>query len=244
MPPTEPQNQTPQPLTNAPVPPLGQPSSGMPVQPTPPVKSKAVPILLGVIIVLVVLAIAGWVYASSKNKNSSNASNQAATTNPVTPVATSSTDKAATTAKTADTVDTLCYSFTLPTPHDDIGSDNRCTSSYMYGKDKVASIIVDTPVVPQVASLAELVTNWKKYNSDTIVSETKTTLGAYDAQKIVTKKTSVSGTTSNITLLVYTADKYKIQNITVNGFELRGRYDDQYGSKAGVDSILDSWQWK
>ncbi len=244
MPPEQQPEQIQQPaIESQPVSNVQTPPAMLPQQPTPK-KSKIVPILIGVIILLIILVISGWVYATkNKNNNNSSATKAPAVNTPATPSVNSNVNKS-TVSKSADTVDTLCYSFALPTPHGDVGVDNRCTSSYMYGKDNVASVVVDIPVVPQVATLSELITNWKKHNTDSIVSETQTKLGTYDAQKIITKKTTVSSTTNNITLLVYTGNKYKIQNIAVSGFEIRGRYDDQYGSKVGIDSILASWQWK
>ncbi len=137
-----------------------------------------------------------------------------------------------------------CFKIALPADNDLSDTDNSCLITAYYGKDKITSVNTYTFTVTD-GTLAENVSKWKSQSAadSTIISETTTKVGGQDADAIVYKGKGTYAT-PQIVVLVYTGSKYKIENIPVNGFQILGRYDDQYSSKTTFDQILASWQWK
>jgi hypothetical protein len=139
-------------------------------------------------------------------------------------------------------LDRQCFSVAVPSDND-AGTENDCILIVHYGKDKVAGFTI-SPFTKPTASMSDNVATWKSMNqSDTIVSEENVKFGGLDAVKIVHKPAGAY-TSPQVEYFVGTGDKYKVGGYTVSGFQLTGRYDDQYDSKSTLDTVISTWQWK
>ncbi len=138
-------------------------------------------------------------------------------------------------------VDRLCFATVLPKDHD-LGPENSCQFSAHYNGGAAGFSIL--PFTKFKAGLPENVTAWQdnqKQLGGTITSTESIKMDGIDATKI-TYKTGGSYSLTNLTVLIGTGSKYKIDNIPVSGFELTATaYDKQ---KAIFDTILGNWKWK
>lgn len=238
--------------TPNPTPPVSDPTTPPPqpgvVGPTPPAatpgaspgKSKKPMMIILIVVVLLALGAAAYVFMS---KDSDKSSDSKTDTSKSTSSNTNSNSSNNTTTSTADKIDTICYSFTVPTPHEELPTENTCdTASLHYGDSYTSSIDVFAST-NGYKNISELVSRWKKdHNSVTITKEEDTKVGGLAAKKI----TYTSGGVGFVAYVVPTTGKdYKIQAYPIDGFFILGSYSaTNKGSIEGTDSIIASWAWK
>lgn len=195
--------------------------------------------VIGAVLVVIVITVGAFLAfaGDDKSKNSKNTKDQATTT---------PQDN----TQSTNTVTTTCYTFTLPSPHGPISDQTICGGSYLSGANRAAGVNVSPTFYP-FANISEMVADWKSSNPNiTVVSETNLKFGNYDALGVIWTSANTPDATY-MTVLTYvgfdpigTSNAYTAGDSVISGFQIKGRYDNQFDSKKIFDDILASWQWK
>lgn len=137
----------------------------------------------------------------------------------------------------------LCYTVHVPKDND-AGAENDCVFSARFGEEKLTSMTV-SHFVKYNENIDSNVANFKATESksgSTIVGEENLKVGGIDARKIVTKgKGAYALTTAHIFV---GTNKYKVDGVSVTGFEIIAPSYDLAENKVIIDNIITSWQWK
>lgn len=139
---------------------------------------------------------------------------------------------------------TACFTIELPAGAKAYQLDN-CEARISYGPEIIGGLQI-RPLIGTYPTLNDYVANWKKIQAAyvEISSETNIKVGIYDAQKIVYRYTSTTGSSDDqIAVLLYTGSKYASKD-RARGFEIYGNYRSTNGIKTSADAILENWQWK